>query len=68
MGRKRLEFGIVLPVIATVRHQKDVALTGGIGKLSDVGKQSFGAGYIELAAGQHEIGLRVDFPENHIAR
>ena len=35
---------------------------------SDIGQQSFGARHIKLAAGQHEILLSVDFPENEIAR
>jgi hypothetical protein len=51
-----------------MRNKKDMALAGGIRKLSDVQKQLFGAGHIERSAWQHEIGLRVDFPENQIAR
>ena len=65
---KRLELGIVLDVVATVRDEKDVALPGGIREPSDISKQSFRARHIELAVRQHEISLRIDFPENNIAR
>jgi len=68
MRWKRLEFGIVLGVVATMGNQKDAALSSSVRKPSDVRKQSFGAGHIELAARQHEISLGIDFPENEIAR
>ena len=66
--RKRCELGIVLNMVATVRDEKDVALADCIRKPSDIGKQSFSAGHVELAPRQHEINLRIDFPENNIAR
>lgn len=68
MRRKGLELGIVLRVIATMRDEKDAALAGDIGKLSDVGQQTFRTGHVQLSVGQYEISLRVDFPENQIPR
>ncbi len=68
MRRKGGELGVVLDVIAAVRNQKDAVLAGGIGEPFDVGQQAFGARHIEIAAGQHEILLRVHFPENNIGR
>jgi hypothetical protein len=37
-------------------------------ELCDVGEQLLGSGYVEFPAGQHEIGLRVYFPQNQIQR
>ena len=68
MRRKDRELRVVFGVIAAVRDQKDAALAGGIGEPANVGQQLFGAGHIELAARQHEIGLGIDFPENDVAR
>ena len=68
MGWKCFELWIVLGVVATVRDQKDAALAGGVCEPANVGEQAFGAGHVEFAAGQHEVRLRVDFPENEIAR
>ena len=68
MGREGSELRVILGVKAAVRHQKNAALAGGIGEAANVGQQLFGAGHVELAARQHEIGLDVYFPENDIAR
>src|SRR5712671_5602654 len=68
VGRKSFEFWVVSRVIAAVRDEKDAALAGSIGELADVGQQTFGAGNIEFAAGNHKVRLRVDFPEDDIAR
>src|ERR1700676_5548002 len=67
MRRKCLELRIILRVVTTMGNKKDMALAGGIRKPSDVRKQSLGAGHVELSAGQHEISLRVNFPEDQIA-
>jgi hypothetical protein len=34
----------------------------------DVGEQFLGSGYVEFSTGQHEVGLRVHFPQNQIQR
>jgi len=44
--------------------EEDEAVPGGVRKLSDVRKQSFSPGHIQLSARQHEVSLGVDFPEN----
>ena len=66
--RKRIELGIALNVVAAMGDKKDMALAGSLRKLPNIGKQPFRAGHIELAARQHKINLRIDFPENNIAR
>ena len=66
--RKCLELGIVFRVVATMRNQKDATLAGGVRKPANIREQAFGAGDVELAAGQHEVRLRIDFPEDEIAR
>jgi len=66
--RKRLELRIVLRVVAAMRDQKHAALAGSVRKPPNIRKQFFGAGHVELPAGQHEVHLCVDFPENEIAR
>ena len=68
MGRKCFELGIVFRMVATMRDQKNAALAGGVCKPANIREQSFGAGYVEFATGQHEVRLRVDLPENDIAR
>ena len=68
MGRKNLELGIILRVVATMGDEKNQAVAGCICKLSDIRKQSFSPRHVELSAGQQEISLRIDFPENQIAR
>ncbi len=68
MWRKRFELRIVLAVKATMGDEKHAPFTRGISKLSDIGKQTLCTGHVQLAAGKHKVGLRVDFPENHIAR
>ena len=42
-------------VIAAVRDVEDVAFAGSVSELLDIGQQLFGAGYVELAARQHEV-------------
>jgi hypothetical protein len=37
-------------------------------KFRDVGEQFLGSGYVEFPAGQHEVGLRIHFPQNQIQR
>src|SRR4029077_6944674 len=65
---KSLELRIVLGVEAAVRDQKDAALARGIGELANIGQQAFGTRHVEFAAGEHEVCLRVDFPENSVRR
>lgn len=38
----------------------------GVSQAADIGKQLLSARNIEFAAGQHEIGLGVDFPQNDV--
>jgi hypothetical protein len=62
--RESGEFRIVGGVIAAVGNEENLSLAGGTGEALDVRKQALGAGDIELAAGEHEIGLGIDFPED----
>ena len=64
--RKLLKFRIVRSVNAAVGDEQDVTRAGGIGKALNIRDQSLRAGNIELAIGQHEVGLRVYFPENDV--
>src|SRR5208283_2097929 len=68
MRRERLEFRIVLRVVAAMRNKKDTALSRGIRELSNVRQQSFSARHVKISTGQHEVRLRINFPENNVAR
>ena len=62
--RESCELGVVGGVVAAVGDEENLALASGISQALDVGKKEFRTGDVELAAGQHEIGLRIDFPED----
>jgi hypothetical protein len=64
VGRESFELEIVFGVVAAVRDQQNAALTRGIGEPANVREQALGAGHVEFAAGEHEVCLCVDFPEN----
>ena len=68
MGRKYFELRVILCVVATMRDQKDLAMSRGICEPPDIGKYFFRARDVEFSSRQHEIGLCVDFPENYVAR
>jgi hypothetical protein len=51
-----------------MRNEKDAALAGDVGEAADVWQQALCTGYIELSARQHEVCLRINFPENKFAR
>jgi hypothetical protein len=55
-------------VKAPVGHQKNFALPCGISETADVWQQFLCPGDIEISARQHEITLRVYFPENVVPR
>ena len=67
MRRKSLELWIIRSMKASVRDEKDAIIASGLGQLSDIGQQFFGSGNIELTSRQHEVFLRIDFPENDVA-
>jgi hypothetical protein len=68
VGRENPELGIVRRMIAAVGDEKNFALASGVGKTADVRQEALSAGDIKRAAGQHEVGLGVDFPEDYVAR
>ena len=45
---------------------ENMALARDVGEPADIGEQALGAGDIEFAARQHEVGLSVDLPENDV--
>ena len=46
------------------REKEGTALAGGVCEAANIWEQPLGAGYVELAAGEHEVRLGVYFPEN----
>ena len=63
---KGSELRIVGRVNAAVRDEQNMALARDVGEPADIGEQALGAGDIEFAARQHEVGLSVDLPENDV--
>src|SRR6266851_5818952 len=51
---------------AAVRNQKDLAVTGGVRKATDIGQKAFGPWDVKLSVGQHEVGLSIHFPEDDV--
>jgi len=68
MRRKSLELGIIRRVKATMRYQKYAFFACGISQTPDVWQQLLSTFYVQFAVGKHEIDLRIDFPEDDIAR
>jgi hypothetical protein len=67
MPGEDLEFRIVGGMKASVGHEKDFALAGGVGEAADVGQQLLRARDIEISSRQHEVALHVYFPEYEVA-
>src|SRR5216684_2351444 len=64
---KCFELWIVFRVIATMGNQKHPTLARNVSKPPNVGQQSFSTWNVQLAAREHEVSLRIDFPEDEIA-
>ena len=67
MRRETLEFDIVRRVHTGVGNQEHAVTPGRFGEAVEIGQQMFGAGHVQFAAGQHEVCLRIDVPENDVS-
>src|SRR5271170_7259990 len=66
--RKTREFRISCLVRARTRNQQRSRLLRSVYKPLDIRNDPLGARHVQFPARQHEIPLRVHFPENNLAR
>jgi hypothetical protein len=64
VGRPFAKLGVVGIVSVGRRDQKDAALADSFDEAIEVGDDLFGARDVKFPAGEHEVGLRIFFPEN----
>jgi hypothetical protein len=63
-----LKFRVALRMGISARNQERASIHRRVHEASDIRNDFLGAGHVQLASRQHEIGLDVHFPENNFLR